>query len=41
MAILYFHDKQYDLAVKCYDKTVELGYRVSREYLEQLKPYIK
>jgi tetratricopeptide (TPR) repeat protein len=41
LALAYYYDKKYDLAVKSCDRAIELGYKVSPELLVLLKPYRK
>jgi tetratricopeptide (TPR) repeat protein len=39
LAVIYYEERQYGLAVKYCDRAVELGYKVHPEFLERLKPY--
>ena len=41
LAIAYFQQKKYDLAIKHCDRTIELGNKVDPEFLKLLKPYRK
>jgi Tfp pilus assembly protein PilF len=41
LAVAYYFEKQYDLAVKHCDKALNLGYKVTPKLLELLKPYRK
>ena len=41
LAISYFQQKKYDLAIKHCDRAIELGNKVDPEFLKLLKPYRK
>ncbi|MCX5694595.1 MAG: tetratricopeptide repeat protein [Candidatus Omnitrophica bacterium] len=41
LALAYYYDKKYDLAVKSCDKAIKLGHKVSPKLLDMLKPYSK
>ncbi len=41
LALAYYYDKKYDSAVKHCDIAIRLGYKVSAQLLELLKPYRK
>jgi len=39
ISVLYFHEKQYDLAARYSDEAVERGYKPPHDYLKALEPY--
>ncbi|MFC1509724.1 tetratricopeptide repeat protein [Candidatus Omnitrophota bacterium] len=41
LSVIYFHEKQYGLAIKYCDRIIKLGFKVSPEFLENLRPYRK
>jgi tetratricopeptide (TPR) repeat protein len=41
LALAYYYDKKYDLAVKFCNRAIEFGYKVSPKLLDMLKPYRK
>ena len=41
LALVYYHGKRYNLAIKHFDRAIELGYRVDPEYLKNLEPHRK
>jgi len=41
IAVMYYYEKQYTLAIKHADQALKLGYEVSPGFLELLKPYRK
>ncbi len=41
LALAYYYEKRYDLAINYCDKAIELGYKVVPKLLELLKPYRK
>ena len=41
LAVIYYNEKQYSLAIKHCNRAVELGYKVSPEFLKLLEPYRK
>ena len=41
LAVIYYNEKQYNLAIKHCNRAVELGYKVPSEFLKLLEPYRK
>ena len=41
LAVAYYYKGEYSLAIKHCDRAIDLGYRVDRKLLEDLKPYRK
>jgi len=41
LAVAYYYNKQYDLALRCCDKASALGYKVEPRFLDWLRYYRK
>jgi len=41
LALTYYYAEQYDLAIKHYDKAIELGWKINPDFLKRLEPYRK
>ncbi|MFC1624175.1 tetratricopeptide repeat protein [Candidatus Omnitrophota bacterium] len=41
LSVVYFREEQYDLAIKYCDRVIKLGFKVSPDFLEKLKPHRK